>query len=40
MQTMNMALMDLVKRGVLSWKVAQQASPTPDELKRMREKNA
>lgn len=39
MQTMNMSLAELARRGVLSWKTAQEASPSPEELKRMREKN-
>ena len=39
MQTMNVSLAELVRRGILSWKIAQRASPSPDELKRTKEKN-
>ncbi len=39
MQTMNVSLADLVRRGILSWKTAQRASPNPEELKRIKEKN-
>jgi twitching motility protein PilT len=39
MQTMNMSLISLVKRGILSWRVAIASSPSPDELQRMKEKD-
>ncbi|MDI6840924.1 MAG: type IV pilus twitching motility protein PilT [bacterium] len=38
MQTMNMSLISLVRKGVLSWSNALLASPEPEELKRMKEK--
>jgi twitching motility protein PilT len=39
MQTMNMSLLSLVRRGTLSWRVAALTSPNPDELQRMKEKD-
>lgn len=38
MQTMNMALYDYVRRGLLSMQTALLTSPNPDELARMKEK--
>ncbi|MBI4722445.1 MAG: type IV pilus twitching motility protein PilT [Candidatus Stahlbacteria bacterium] len=38
MQTMNMSLLAQVKRGVLSWRTAMIASPIPEELQRMKDK--
>jgi twitching motility protein PilT len=39
MQTMNMSLLSLVKKGSLSWRVAALTSPNPEELQRMKDKN-
>lgn len=39
MQTMNMSLLSLIKRGILSWRVAVAASPNPEELQRMKDKD-
>jgi len=40
MLTMNMSLISLVKRGIVSWSIALTISPNPEELKRMKEKGA